>query len=180
MCYCLLNHSSYWTLKLLLILYHYQHCCVITLVCMVCLWEWLNEWIFQASRSRNVMLFLIDFNYLFFFLAVPHSLHDLRSPTKDWTWTTTGKVLSSNHLCVISCFSRIQLFATLWTVACQGLVSIGFSRQESWSGLPCPPPGDLPNSGWKPGLLHLLHCSQILYCWVTREAPLTTGSQGIP
>ena len=35
----------------------------------------------------------------------------------------------------------------LWTVAHQALLSIGFSRQESWSGLPCPPPGDLPNPG---------------------------------
>ena len=35
------------------------------------------------------------------------------------------------------------IFATLWTVACQTPVSMGFSRQEYWSGLPCPPPGDL-------------------------------------
>ena len=36
---------------------------------------------------------------------------------------------------------------TLWTVARQAPLSMGFSRQESWSGLPCPPPGDLPNPG---------------------------------
>ena len=36
-------------------------------------------------------------------------------------------------------------FATLWTVACQAPLSMGFSRQEYWSGLPSPPPGDLPN-----------------------------------
>ena len=35
---------------------------------------------------------------------------------------------------------------TLWTAACQAPLSMGFSRQEYWSGLPCPPPGDLPNS----------------------------------
>ena len=34
---------------------------------------------------------------------------------------------------------------TLWTVVCQAPVSMGFSRQEYWSGFPCPPPGDLPN-----------------------------------
>ena len=39
--------------------------------------------------------------------------------------------------------------ATLWTVACQAPLSMGFSRQEYWSGLPCPPPGDLPNPGIK-------------------------------
>ena len=36
---------------------------------------------------------------------------------------------------------------TLWIIACQAPLSMGFSRQEYWSGLPCPPPGDLPNPG---------------------------------
>ena len=40
--------------------------------------------------------------------------------------------------------------ATLWTVSHQAPLSIGFSRQEDWSGLPCPPPGDLANPGVKP------------------------------
>ena len=39
---------------------------------------------------------------------------------------------------------------TPWTVALQAPLSMGFSRQEYWSGLPCPPPGDLPNPGVKP------------------------------
>ena len=39
---------------------------------------------------------------------------------------------------------------TLWTVAPQAPLSMGFSRQESWSGLPCPPPQDLPDTGIKP------------------------------
>ena len=46
---------------------------------------------------------------------------------------------------MLSCCSGIQLFATLWTVAYQAPLSMGFSRQEYWSGLPCPPPGHLPN-----------------------------------
>ena len=53
--------------------------------------------------------------------------------------------------CLVSCFSHVQFFLTLWTVACQAPLSRGFSRQESWSGLPFPPPGDLPNPGIKPG-----------------------------
>ena len=40
--------------------------------------------------------------------------------------------------------------ATLWTVACQAPLSMGFSRQEDWSGFPCAPPGDLPNPGIEP------------------------------
>jgi len=46
--------------------------------------------------------------------------------------------------------SRVQLFVTPWTVACQAPLSVGFSRQEYWSGLPFPPPGDLPNPGIEP------------------------------
>ena len=46
--------------------------------------------------------------------------------------------------------SRVRLFATLWTVAFQAPLSMGFSRQESWSGLPFPSPGDLPDPGIEP------------------------------
>ena len=47
--------------------------------------------------------------------------------------------------------SRVRLFATPWTVAYQAPLSMGFSRQEYWSGLPFPSPGDLPDPGVKPG-----------------------------
>ena len=47
--------------------------------------------------------------------------------------------------------SRVQLFATPWTVAYKASPSMGFSRQEYWSGLPFPSPGDLPNPGIEPG-----------------------------
>ena len=51
--------------------------------------------------------------------------------------------------CVLSHLHHVLLFATLWTVAHQGPLSVGFSRQQHWSGLPCPSPGDLPNPGIK-------------------------------
>ena len=54
---------------------------------------------------------------------------------------------------MLSRFSRVQLFVTLWTVACQAPLSMGFSGQEYWSGLSCPPPGNLPNPGIKPATL---------------------------
>ena len=47
--------------------------------------------------------------------------------------------------------SQVQLFATPWTVAHQAPQSMDFSRQEYWSGLPFPSPGDLPNPGIEPG-----------------------------
>ena len=54
------------------------------------------------------------------------------------------------HVCVLRHFNCVQLFATPWTVALEAPLSMGFSRQEYWSGLPCPPPGDLPKPGIKP------------------------------
>ena len=55
--------------------------------------------------------------------------------------------LLGSQACMLSLFSCARLFATPWTVACQALLSMGFSRQEHWSGLPCPPPGDLLDPG---------------------------------
>ena len=52
--------------------------------------------------------------------------------------------------CVLSCFSHVQLFATLWTVAHSAPLSMGFSRQEYWSRLPLPSPWNLPNPRIKP------------------------------
>ena len=49
-----------------------------------------------------------------------------------------------------SIFCRIRLFVTPWTVAHQAPLSMGLCRQECWSGLPCPPPGDLSDPGIKP------------------------------
>ena len=50
----------------------------------------------------------------------------------------------------VKLLSHVQLFATPWTVAYQASPSMGFSRQEYWSGLPFPSPGDLPNPGIEP------------------------------
>ena len=51
---------------------------------------------------------------------------------------------------VLSRFSHVLLFVTLWTVARQAPLSMGFSRQEYWNGLPFPPPGDLPDPRIEP------------------------------
>ena len=50
----------------------------------------------------------------------------------------------------VSRFSCVQLFVTVFTVVCQAPLSVGSSRQEYWSGLPCPHPGNLPDPGIKP------------------------------
>ena len=66
------------------------------------------------------------------------------------------------HVYVLSHFSRVLLFATPWTVACQAPLSAGFSRQEYWSGLPFPSPGDRPKAGVEPVSL-MSPALQILY-----------------
>ena len=61
----------------------------------------------------------------------------------------TNSILKVNvKVKLLSC---VWLFATLWTVAYKAPPTMGFSRQEYWSGLPFPSPGDLPNPGIKPG-----------------------------
>ena len=80
---------------------------------------------------------------------------------------------------MLSCFSRVRLFATLWTVAHRTPLSMGFSRQEyptPWSGLPCPSPGSLPNPAlittplyqWGP---------EAPKGWVTYPRPQSVGSR---
>ena len=51
---------------------------------------------------------------------------------------------------MLSSYIHVRLFATLWTITHQAPLSMGFSRQEYWSQLPCPPPGDLPDPGVEP------------------------------
>ena len=68
-------------------------------------------------------------------------------------WRTAWKFLKKPKIelpcaCTLSC---AWFFATLWTVACQVPLSMGFSRQEYWNGLPFPPPGHLPDAGTEPG-----------------------------
>ena len=57
---------------------------------------------------------------------------------------------SLTHASMLSHFSCIRLCVILWTVAHQAPLSMGFSRKEYWSVLPCPPPGDLPDPGIEP------------------------------
>ena len=65
------------------------------------------------------------------------------------------KTVALTYTHIVKSLSRIQLFATPWTVAYQASPSMGFPRQEYWSGLPFPSPGDLPDPGiepWSPAL----------------------------
>ena len=63
------------------------------------------------------------------------------------SWVVLSPLLLSEW---VKSLSRVQLFVTPWTIAYQAPLSMEFSRQEYWSGLPFPSPGDLPNPGIKP------------------------------
>ena len=67
----------------------------------------------------------------------------IRPRLRPGNWDPVSHVCA----CLLSRFSSVWLFATLLTVAHQPPLSVGFSRQEYWSGLPCSPPGGLPNPG---------------------------------
>ena len=75
------------------------------------------------------------------------------------------------HACMLSHFSFVQIFVTVWAVACQACLSMRFSRQEYWSGLPCSPPEYLPNPGMEPGSFALQVDSLPLSPW---ESPRLT------
>ena len=106
----------------------------------------------------------------------------------DWIW---------NHPCIpginliwswcvymLSRFSPVQLSVTLWTIICQAPLPMGFYRLEYWSGLPCPPPGALPDPEIEPASLMFLAlagrffttsatwevlimvCYFLMYCWI--------------
>ena len=108
------------------------------------------------------------FYFRFYFLAMPHGMWDLSCPTRDWTHSLAVEVLGLN-LCTTSKVHTLRSWTffhggggaliakscptleTPWTVACQALPAMGFSRQEYWSGLPFPSPGALPNPGIEPG-----------------------------
>ena len=80
---------------------------------------------------------------------------------------------SRKILCVLRHFSHVQLCVTLWTIAHQAPLAMGFSGQEHWSGLPCPPPGDLPDPEVEPMSLMFPALSGVLFCFV-----LTKNSSG--
>ena len=74
----------------------------------------------------------------------------------------------------VKSLSHVWLFSTPWTY--QAALSMGFSRQEYWSGLPFPSPGDLPDPGIEPSLPH---CRQTLYCLSYQGSPMCVFIVGI-
>ena len=83
------------------------------------------------------------------FIVCPFILFDIHTMHMNLSFNNNNKKQAINNLPagMLSRFGHVQFFPTLCTVACQAPLSIGFSRQEYWSGLPCPTPGDLLDPG---------------------------------
>ena len=96
-----------------------------------------------------------DVNFL-----LRYYFHLLQTSIKCLRWLTIKD--SQMYINIkVKVLRHVQLFGTPWTVACQAPLSMGFSRQECWSGLSFPSPEDFPDPGIEPGSLP--HCRQILY-----------------
>ena len=88
---------------------------------------------------------------------------------------STGNAASSfsSSACMrAKSLNRVQLSVTPWTAARQAPLSLGFSRQGYWSGVPCPPPGDRPNQGLNPALMSPALASRFFITSTTGEALL--------
>ena len=110
-------------------------------------------------------------------LYVEHSVCNSVSLHQYWTYTGHPHIcVEGLGACVLSHFCHVLLFATPWIVACQIPLSVGFSRQEHWSGLPCPPPGDLLDPGIEPTyLMSLVLAGGFFTSAATEEVPEGLG-----
>ena len=111
-------------------------------------------------------LSFIDLNFFYMWkIRASRSEPDCNNYMGKYHKRVYHHIYSVQSECILSYFSRVWFFVTPWTVACQAPLPMRFSRQIYWRGLPCPPPGDLPNSGINPTSLRLLH-------WQANSLPL--------
>ena len=152
--------------------FHYSHRCELTSI-----FGQEPKLYFGWSHLRSVLRAVISWDHISFakrrILAYQKQIRNRKDPCWVPDWPPVS--LASSHLelgLYISINSRVwvcptqlcnsvlrcvQLCVTPWTVAYQAPLSMWFSRQECWSGLPCPPLGSLPDLGMNLYLLHLLH-----------------------
>ena len=109
----------------------------------VCLMGHIWRLVGQGRLCQSFMQFAVSSS-----LNIHTHKKNVADYSQMWIWVVnTWVFILLFSACVLSCFSRVQLFETPWTVAPQAPPSMGFSRQEYWSGVPCPPPGGPPHPG---------------------------------
>ena len=114
-----------------------MYCCCNVMLSYV----WLSATLWAVACQAPLSM---EFSRQEYWSVLPYlTLGDLPNPGIEPTSSASAALACM----VLSRFSCIQLSVILWTVARQAPLFMGFSRQEYWSVLPCPPPGDLPNPG---------------------------------
>ena len=150
----------------------------------------------EIIAKLNVMKIFFFNIYILFICCIGSQLQHVGSSslTRDWTWAPSigSTVLATGppgmslmkifalcffsfefYICVVHVHCCVQLFSTPWTVAHQAPLSMGFPRQEYWSGLTCLSPlGDLPNPGIRPVSPALQTDSLLLGHWGSPHQPL--------
>ena len=98
-----------------------------------------------------------------------------RDQNNEWS-SVNNNVSELAHgvcVCVLTHFTCVRLFMTPWTAVLQAPLSTGFSREEYWSGMPCPPPGDLLDPGIEPAsFMSPALAGGFFTTGATEEAPL--------
>ena len=97
-----------------------------------------------SKQSKGIVLHTLLIIYIYIYTHIYTHTHIY---IYIHTYIFTHLTLTHIYACMLCLFSRVRPFATLWTVAHQAPLSMRFSRQEYWSGLSCPFPGDLPRDG---------------------------------
>ena len=97
---------------------------------------------FDSTHAKSRSAYLLE-TFRLSFMVIEHRLVQITG-FAIYIWFSFW-VPTSYSCAWLSCHSCIQLFATLWTAVHQAPLSMGFPTEEYWSGLSCPPPGDLPN-----------------------------------
>ena len=121
--------------------YYISKCWISHVIYWILHWKWKTEWLYDYRMFISALIFyhhecMADWGL---WLAAAARLHK-----------RVSHCILIACVCVWSCFSRVWLFTTPWSVASQAPLSMGFLRQEHWSGLPWPPPEALPDAGIKP------------------------------
>ena len=126
-----------------------------------------TEWVCKRSGETKGRAFAVTRSFssssrkrasgthVVFMISFLNFLHQLEQDSSSFSgnspWPSDYSVSLEVKLVKVKSLSRVRLFVTPWTVAYQAPPSMGFSRQEYWSGLPFPSPGDLPDPGIEPG-----------------------------
>ena len=121
----------------------------------------LNKWLIKLNKRSSKWSQNNNINKKYVVIEMTHSEPHLENWKVQRFWKFNG--FTQNVCYAVLSLQCVWLFLTSWTVVCQAPLSMGFSGQEYWSGLLCPPPRELPEPGIKPACLNLLHWQVGLY-----------------